>query len=115
MDILQAAVNRILTLVDATEEQLDKLDDVCAICYGDMSLAAKVTPCGHFFHGGCLRKWLFVQDHCPLCSAKVIEDQNEAEDPREVVEEHVALNENAPNENDGRDNVDVHEQNRDLG
>ena len=23
---------------------------------------------------GCLKKWLFVQDHCPMCSAKIIEE-----------------------------------------
>lgn len=28
---------------------------------------AVVTPCGHFFHGACLRKWLYVQDTCPMC------------------------------------------------
>lgn len=28
---------------------------------------AKITRCKHFFHGVCLRKWLYVQDRCPLC------------------------------------------------
>jgi E3 ubiquitin-protein ligase RNF139 len=28
---------------------------------------AKITRCNHFFHGVCLRKWLYVQDRCPLC------------------------------------------------
>lgn len=28
---------------------------------------AKITKCKHFFHGVCLRKWLYVQDRCPLC------------------------------------------------
>ena len=41
-----------------------------------MEKNAKVTPCGHIFHGGCLKKWLYVQDHCPMCSSNVIEDQN---------------------------------------
>jgi len=70
----QAAVDRILTLVDATEKELQSHNDVCAICYSDMQTSAKVTPCGHYFHGGCLKKWLFVQDHCPMCSAKIIEE-----------------------------------------
>ena len=42
-----------------------------------MEKNAKLTPCGHFFHGGCLKKWLYVQDHCPMCSSKVIEDQDD--------------------------------------
>ena len=33
----------------------------------------KVTPCKHFFHAGCLKKWLFVQDLCPMCSSKITE------------------------------------------
>ena len=32
-----------------------------------------MTPCKHIFHGGCLKKWLFVQDHCPMCSSKISE------------------------------------------
>ena len=68
-------MDRILTLVDATEKELESHNDVCAICYSDMQTSAKVTPCGHYFHGGCLKKWLFVQDHCPMCSAKIIEEE----------------------------------------
>lgn len=29
--------------------------------------SAVITPCSHFFHAGCLKKWLYVQDTCPLC------------------------------------------------
>lgn len=29
--------------------------------------SAVITPCGHFFHAGCLKKWLYVQESCPLC------------------------------------------------
>lgn len=28
---------------------------------------ARITRCNHYFHGVCLRKWLYVQDICPLC------------------------------------------------
>lgn len=28
---------------------------------------ARVTPCNHFFHGACLKKWLYVQQSCPMC------------------------------------------------
>jgi E3 ubiquitin-protein ligase RNF139 len=62
----RTAVNKINSLPEASTEQLHRLDDVCAICYQEMK-NAKITRCNHFFHGVCLRKWLYVQDRCPLC------------------------------------------------
>lgn len=51
------------SLPEASEAQLDRLDDVCAICYQEMK-TAKITRCNHYFHGVCLRKWLYVQVNC---------------------------------------------------
>lgn len=62
----RTAVNKINSLPEAKAEQLEKLDDVCAICYQEMH-SAKITRCNHYFHSICLRKWLYVQDRCPLC------------------------------------------------
>lgn len=62
----RTAVNKINSLPEAKIEQLQRLDDVCAICYQEMQ-RAKITQCNHYFHGVCLRKWLYVQDRCPLC------------------------------------------------
>lgn len=62
----RTAVAKINSLPDATAEDLTTLDDVCAICYQEMQ-TAKITRCHHFFHSVCLRKWLYVQDTCPLC------------------------------------------------
>ncbi|XP_034255044.1 protein TRC8 homolog [Thrips palmi] len=62
----RTAVNKINSLPEATSEQLRILNDVCSICYSEM-LSAKITRCSHYFHGVCLRKWLYVQDRCPLC------------------------------------------------
>lgn len=62
----RTAVNKINSLREASPDQLDRLDDVCAICYQEMH-SAKITCCNHYFHGVCLRKWLYVQDRCPLC------------------------------------------------
>lgn len=62
----RTAVQKISTLPDATSQQLANFEDVCAICYQEMA-SAKITRCRHFFHGVCLRKWLYVQDRCPLC------------------------------------------------
>lgn len=60
------AVYKINSLPEATEEQLQNFDDVCAICYQELT-TARITKCNHYFHGVCLRKWLYVQDICPLC------------------------------------------------
>ncbi|XP_076630345.1 TRC8 ring finger protein [Colletes latitarsis] len=69
------AVNKINSLPDAKAEQLQSLDDVCAICYQEMQ-SAKITLCKHFFHGICLRKWLYVQDRCPLCHKVLYKVEN---------------------------------------
>ena len=45
----------------------------------DKFLTAKVTKCNHFFHGECLRKWLYVQDSCPLCYSSLYEDKDKEE------------------------------------
>ncbi|CAG0913662.1 unnamed protein product [Notodromas monacha] len=62
----RTALGKINSLPDATPNQLSVVNDVCAICYQNMD-HAKVTQCGHFFHGNCLRKWLYMQDKCPMC------------------------------------------------
>ncbi|XP_046382826.1 protein TRC8 homolog [Ischnura elegans] len=62
----RTAVRKIESLPEASGAQLQELDDVCAICYQEMR-SAKITRCRHFFHGVCLRKWLYMQDRCPLC------------------------------------------------
>ncbi|KAM6132375.1 RING finger protein 145-like [Pterocles gutturalis] len=64
------AARKIRSLPCATRRQLRRHDDVCAICFQDMQVAV-VTPCGHFFHAACLRKWLYVQDTCPMCHQQV--------------------------------------------
>ncbi|KAK3524649.1 hypothetical protein QTP70_035012 [Hemibagrus guttatus] len=60
------AVHKIQSLPTASTQQLQQYNDICAICYQDMK-SAVITPCGHFFHAGCLKKWLYVQESCPLC------------------------------------------------
>ncbi|XP_075986389.1 TRC8 ring finger protein [Anticarsia gemmatalis] len=73
----RTAVNKINSLREASPDQLDSLDDVCAICYQEMH-SAKITRCNHYFHGVCLRKWLYVQDRCPLCHDILYKIDNDA-------------------------------------
>ncbi|XP_070612928.1 RING finger protein 145-like isoform X2 [Erythrolamprus reginae] len=60
------AAKKIGSLPRATSRQLEDHNDLCAICFQEMT-GAVVMPCGHIFHEGCLRKWFYVQDNCPLC------------------------------------------------
>ncbi|XP_051504749.1 RING finger protein 145 isoform X1 [Myxocyprinus asiaticus] len=66
----QEAARKINLLPRASAEQLEDHNDVCAICFQDMT-SAVITYCGHFFHGTCLRKWLYVQETCPMCHASI--------------------------------------------
>jgi hypothetical protein len=55
--------------VDASSEELSKLNDDCAICREKMKTAKKLA-CGHLFHLHCLHSW--IQHHvskptCPTC------------------------------------------------
>lgn len=64
------AVRKIESLPVATEQELGEYGDVCAICYGDMK-TARITSCRHLYHATCLRKWLYVQDKCPMCHSEI--------------------------------------------
>ncbi|XP_026674202.1 protein TRC8 homolog [Ceratina calcarata] len=95
----RSAVNKINSLPEAKAEQLRMLDDVCAICYQEMQ-SAKITRCNHYFHSVCLRKWLYVQDRCPLCHDvlyKVETNQNNKRNEGIVIEQGARPN--------GEDNV----------
>ncbi|KAG8441625.1 hypothetical protein GDO86_010712 [Hymenochirus boettgeri] len=73
------AVKKINSLPEVKGLESHEIDDVCAICYQEFRTAARITPCHHYFHALCLRKWLYIQDTCPMCHQKVyIED-----DPKE--------------------------------
>lgn len=79
------AARKISHLPRATEEELRAHNDVCSICFQEMSLAV-ITTCSHFFHADCLKKWLYVQDTCPLCHQpvrSVDRDDEEEEDGEE--------------------------------
>lgn len=91
----RTAVNKINSLREASADQLDRLDDVCAICYQEMH-SAKITRCNHYFHGVCLRKWLYVQDRCPLCHDILYRIDN---DPNKDNNSEAGNEENSNNQN----------------
>ncbi|XP_033215937.1 E3 ubiquitin-protein ligase AMFR-like [Belonocnema kinseyi] len=54
----------------ATSEEIERFDDVCAVCLFAMS-KARVTPCHHLFHADCLRQCLKTSDKCPMCKREL--------------------------------------------
>ncbi|XP_063991657.1 E3 ubiquitin-protein ligase AMFR-like [Diachasmimorpha longicaudata] len=54
----------------ATLEEIEKFDDVCAVCLFTM-VKARVTPCHHLFHADCLRQCLKTSDKCPMCKREL--------------------------------------------
>ncbi|RVE67040.1 hypothetical protein OJAV_G00113490 [Oryzias javanicus] len=72
----RTAVKKINSLPELRGDQLRDIEDVCAICYQEFVSSARITPCHHFFHALCLRKWLYIQDTCPMCHQRVyVEDE----------------------------------------
>uniref|UniRef100_A0A8C5KGY7 E3 ubiquitin-protein ligase RNF139 n=1 Tax=Jaculus jaculus TaxID=51337 RepID=A0A8C5KGY7_JACJA len=115
----RTAVKKINSLPEIKGSRLQEIDDVCAICYHEFTTSARITPCNHYFHALCLRKWLYIQDTCPMCHQKVyIEDDvkdssnvtnnsgfiapNEDQNPEEAVRE-AADSDRELNEEDSAD------------
>lgn len=67
----RTAVKKINSLPEVRGDQLRDIEDVCAICYQEFVSSARITPCHHYFHTLCLRKWLYIQDTCPMCHQRV--------------------------------------------
>nr|XP_022339803.1 RING finger protein 145-like [Crassostrea virginica] len=63
---------KINSFIWATKEEIRNYDDVCSICLHGMS-SARITPCRHLYHQGCLQKWLKDYMTCPLCSCRISE------------------------------------------
>uniref|UniRef100_A0A182NCH8 RING-type domain-containing protein n=1 Tax=Anopheles dirus TaxID=7168 RepID=A0A182NCH8_9DIPT len=105
----RTAVHKISSLPEATTAQLHQFDDVCAICYQDMT-SAKITRCNHYFHGVCLRKWLYVQDRCPLCHEIIMNQDSNCGD--ENAEEHTNNQDHARIDNARAGRTDENEANR---
>lgn len=94
------AVGKINSLKEATPQQLEEFDDVCAICYQELT-TARITRCNHYFHGVCLRKWLYVQDICPLCHEVLCADpDNNSNGGRTNQENRQMREEDDPNGDD---------------
>lgn len=63
-------VVQLLRFSAATEEEIEKNVDDCAICWDEMDSARKL-PCGHLFHNSCLFSWLEQDISCPICRSSL--------------------------------------------
>jgi len=81
----RTAVAKINSLEDATGDDLEKHNDVCSICYQDMA-SAKVTRCRHIYHAICLRKWLYMQDSCPMCHEKLYQTDATSQTDQDLID-----------------------------
>ncbi len=54
----------------ASTQELQHLDDICAICLCRMTTARK-TACKHFFHGHCLIQCAKEKHTCPICNKRL--------------------------------------------
>ncbi|XP_071498538.1 RING finger protein 145-like [Diadema antillarum] len=80
------ASRKISLLPEADPAELSTRKDLCPICYEEMQ-TARITPCKHYFHGVCLRKWLYVQEKCPLCHSKIVEPETTSSDQRPTTDQ----------------------------
>ncbi|CCW66880.1 unnamed protein product [Phytomonas sp. Hart1] len=64
------AYQRILTQLHDTSASVEQ---ACGICLDDFSEGERVKrlPCGHLFHGRCVRHWLHMHNDCPMCRRRV--------------------------------------------
>ncbi|XP_012643639.1 E3 ubiquitin-protein ligase RNF139 [Microcebus murinus] len=123
----RTAVKKINSLPEIKGSRLQEIDDVCAICYHEFTTSARITPCNHYFHALCLRKWLYIQDTCPMCHQKVyIEDVKDNsnisnnngfiappnEHPEEPIREAAAESDRELNDDDSTDCDDDVERER---
>ncbi|CAK85247.1 unnamed protein product (macronuclear) [Paramecium tetraurelia] len=45
--------------------------DICSICLCSFQSQCILLPCQHLFHIDCIEKWFFGNNSCPICRAKI--------------------------------------------
>jgi Ring finger domain len=76
-------VSREVTAIFGENESMELMDSVCSIClvdYEDCEIVQRnyisgkaYTPCGHFFHKGCIGAWLDTgRRECPCCRSAFV-------------------------------------------
>ncbi|XP_039251576.2 E3 ubiquitin-protein ligase RNF139-like [Styela clava] len=72
--------NKIASMSLVQVEEIEEKDrDVCSICYQEFIAdngEVRKTHCNHMFHSQCIRKWIFIQDSCPMCDRALFPTDN---------------------------------------
>ncbi|KAL5707694.1 hypothetical protein ACHQM5_018563 [Ranunculus cassubicifolius] len=60
-----------------TEISLPPDDSECCICLSKYVDGVELhsLPCNHYFHSGCIVKWLRINAKCPLCKYNILDDE----------------------------------------
>jgi hypothetical protein len=49
----------------------------CTICQDSLSPPLEILPCDHLFHRQCIKRWFKQRMVCPVCRARINEQQAE--------------------------------------
>ena len=63
-----------LTLSTIDESLTNSSENVCIVClreYEEGDIIRKINNCSHYFHTGCIERWLCQHDCCPTCRCNV--------------------------------------------
>ncbi len=47
-------------------QSIEAVED-CAICLDKVTVGVQLSGCKHYYHLGCIKKWLNYRSLCPLC------------------------------------------------
>ncbi|XP_010474409.1 PREDICTED: E3 ubiquitin-protein ligase Praja-2-like [Camelina sativa] len=87
-----------LPVVELTVEELNKGNNVCAVCKDEIVVEEKVRrlPCSHFYHGDCIMPWLGIRNTCPVCRYELPTDDLEYERHKSSQRSDAGLARNLP-------------------
>lgn len=79
-------------LVHSVKKNKNQRSKVCGICTDDFAITEQGDPagianCSHWFHMGCLEKWLKLKTNCPVCR-KDVDEVLWANQPEPKVEQY---------------------------
>ena len=64
-------INKIVTTFDHFFKQNvenDNISRICIICYDNISYDDLIfTKCDHYYHESCIKRWLAINQVCPIC------------------------------------------------
>ncbi|EYU39808.1 hypothetical protein MIMGU_mgv11b018976mg, partial [Erythranthe guttata] len=64
-------VKRTVAEYSSSNDDEDGGFGTCTVCLEGFSNEAYSMPCGHYFHGDCIREWLRTSHTCPVCRYEV--------------------------------------------